>query len=119
MDGYWNADPPLGYGLSFSSFWLLSFSATRALLIVTDATGNQALMLTTGRIQRQIEVMLPQALFSPVIPAVTFISCAVLLTVIGMSKKEKPIVDQKASIRRRHDAVQLTKAARHLSGYKF
>lgn len=119
MDGYWNADPPLGYGLSISSFWLLSYSATRALMVFTDATGNRALMLTTERIQHQFEEVLPLVLVSPVVPAVIFTTCALLLTVIGMTKKAIAGGNQPASMRRRQEAVHVTRAARHLNGYKF
>jgi len=63
--------------------------------------------------------VLPLVLVSPVVPTVIFITCALLLTAIGMTKKALVEVNQPASLRRRQEAVHVTRAARHLNGYKF
>lgn len=121
LEGYWRADPPLGYGLSISSFWLLAFSSTKIVAIIATATGNRMLWLTGDMMRRRLDEMLPQALTSPAIPAAVLITCAVLLTVLGRLKqgsKSKADAEQLKSLHRRQAAVRTTKAAQRLSGHK-
>jgi len=106
MSGYWNADPPLGYGLSLSSFWLLAFSPIKLASIQAIALDNYSLFQTAESIQMQLESMLPQFLISPIIPAVIFIISAILLIFLGRLKNEDasggtPQSSNDALIRRR------------------
>lgn len=121
LDGYWNADPPLGYGLSISSFWLLAFSSSKILLIVGTATGNPTLWHSGNALQSQMSSLLPPLLISPAIPAVIFITCSILLAVLGRLKqenKEKTAMVSLQDMHRRQTALRTTRAAQSANGLK-
>ncbi len=122
MSGYWNADPPLGYGLSLSSFWLLAFSATKLASIQAIAFDNPTLWQVTQSIETRIENMVPQTLTSPVIPAVIFMTSAVLLVILGHLKQAGSAAGNSTRsqelIHRRQRAIQTTKAAQSINGLK-
>lgn len=121
VDGYWNADPPLGFGLSISSFWLLVLSSPKTIMIVANATDNNALWQTSYLLEQQLATWLPSLAISPVLPAVIFITCSLLLTLLGRlredDQKETAITKQQNAYRRQ-SAMKTTKAAQRLNGLK-
>ncbi len=122
LDGYWNADPPLGYGLSISSFWLLAFSSSKIMLIIATATDNSNLWYSSHALRQQLESLLPALLISPVIPAVIFTTCSLLLIVLGRMGQEDATSTAKnaqQSTFRKQAALRTTKAAQSANGLKF
>ena len=121
LDGYWNADPPLGFGLSVSSFWLLAFSSHKIIMIVATSTGNLALWQTSYILEQQFATWLPPLATSPVIPSVVFITCSLLLTLLGRLRhgdQKKSAVAKQQNKHRFQSAIQTTKAAQSLNGLK-
>jgi len=121
VDGYWNADPPLGFGLSISSFWLLVLASPKAIMIIANATDNYALWQTSYLLEQQLAGWLPSLAISPVMPAVIFITCSLLLTLLGRliqdDQKDTAIAKQQNAYRRQ-SAIKTTKAAQSLNGLK-
>ncbi len=121
LDGFWKADPPLGYGLSISSFWLLALSTPKAIMIIATATDNNSLWQTSYILEQQFAGWLPALVVSPVIPAVIFITCSMLLTLLGLlrhdDQRDTAMTKQQNS-NRRQSVMQTTKAAQSLNGLK-
>jgi len=122
LDGYMNADPPLGYGLSISSFWLLAFSSSKIMLIVGAATGSKSMIFSGEMLQRQFESVLSPLVLSPVIPAVIFITCSILLTLLGRFKSNsEPKISSSSKMHnynRRQTALRTTNAAQSIISSK-
>ncbi len=121
LDGYWNADPPLGYGLSISSFWLLAFSSSKIMLIIATATDNSNLWYSSHALKQQLESLLPNLVVSPIIPAVIFTTCSLLLIVLGRMGYEDTASTAKnaqQSTFRQQAALRTTKAAQSANGLK-
>jgi len=118
MQGYWNADPPLGWALSITSFWLLALSAPKILIIIADSIGNYSLGLAAANAQYKLELLLPAYITAPVIPSVVFTTCVLLLVALGRTSGERPVEKTEASGHRLQTAVQTTRAAQRLNGLK-
>jgi hypothetical protein len=121
LDGFWKADPPLGYSLSISSFWLLTLSSPKAIMIIATATDNNWLWQTSYELEQQFAGWLPALVVSPVMPAVIFITCSLLLTLLGLlrhdGQKDTAMANQQ-NTHRRQSVMQTTKAAQSLNGLK-
>jgi len=118
MQGYWNADPPLGYCLSISSFWMLLLATPRAMRIVAESTGSFQLGLTTAKLQAWLAYNLPTEILSPAIPAAVFSASALLLIVLGRFKAGKRPETRQSAPHRMQSAIQTTRAAQSLNGLK-
>ena len=120
MQGYVNADPPLGYALAISSIWLLMLSVPNIMIKIAAATGSNSFILTTIKIHQNLADTLPGAVMSPMIPSVIFTVCAVLMTLLGRysSETEKVEADPVQTHQRLQTAIHTTRAAQRLKGLK-
>ncbi len=117
--GFAGADPPLGWFLSISSFWLLAVSGVRIVEIISQATGITSLGVTAFHVQQQIDKVIPALITLPIIPAIVFSFCALLMAILGWRQNDEIEETVRAPIERMQTAVQTTRAARRLKGYNF
>ncbi len=116
--GYWTADPPLGYVLSFTAYWLMVIAVPRAISLITESIGNYQLSLAAYKLQYlQLELM-PYGLLSPVVPAVAFSTSAILLIILGRLTHHSTDYDHQTPENRLQNAIHTTRAAQSLNGFK-
>ena len=90
-------------------------------MIIANATDNNALWQTSYQLEQQLAGWLPSLAISPVLPAIIFITCSLLLTILGRLRQDDPkdtAIANQQNTYRRQSAMKTTKAAQSLNGLK-